>query len=98
METSSITWTPKLWVNPKTMKRYAKLWRWWTENPESGQEKVDKKRKKVERKFRMTPKMTVKVTPKRQRMILKTKEMTLKKPRMTPKIEEWNSLFLNQTP
>ena len=53
---------------------------------------MDKKRKKVERKFRMTPKMTVKVTPKRQRMILKTKEMTLRKPRMTPrmtpKIEE----------
>ena len=35
----------------------------WTRK--SGQEKVDKKRKKVERKFRMTPKMTVKVTPKR---------------------------------
>ena len=55
---------------------------------------MDKKRKKVERKFRMTPKMTVKVTPKRQRMILKTKEMTLKtkemtlkKPRMTPRTE-----------
>ena len=35
---------------------------------------MDKKRKKVDRKFRMTPKMTVKVTPKmtpkRQRMIL----------------------------
>ena len=92
---STLIWTPKLRVNPKmnpkvnpkTMKRYAKLWRWWTENPESGQEKVDKKRKKVERKFRMTPKMTVKVTPKRQRMILKTKGMTLKKPRMTPRTE-----------
>ena len=48
---------------------------------------MDKKRKKVERKFRMTPKMTVKVTPKRQRMILKTKGMTLKKPRMTPRTE-----------
>ena len=41
---------------------------------------MDKKRKKVERKFRMTPKMTVKVTPKRQRMILK-------KPRTTPRTE-----------
>ena len=44
----------------------------------------------VDRKFRMTPKMTVKVTakmtPKRQRMILKVKEMTLKKQRMTPKM------------
>ena len=50
---------------------------------------MDKKRKKVERKFRMTPKMTVKVTPKRQRMILKKPRMTPKMtPRMTPKIEE----------
>ena len=56
----------------------------------------------VDRKFIMTPKMTVKVTakmtPKRQRMILKVKEMTLKKqkmtPRMTPKIKEWNTLLL----
>ena len=54
-------------VKPKTIKRYVKLWRWWTE-------KVDKKCKKVDRKFRMIPKMTVKVTPKmtpkRQRMKL----------------------------
>ena len=34
--------------------------------------------KKVDRKFRMTPK--------RQRMILKVKEMTPKKQRMTPKM------------
>ena len=47
---------------------------------------MDKKRKKVDRKFRMTPKMTVKVTPKRQRMILKAKKMTLKKQRMTPRM------------
>ena len=51
---------------------------------------MDKKRKKVDRKFRMTPKMIVKVTPKmtpkRQRMILKAKEMTLKKQRMTPRM------------
>ena len=40
----------------------------------------------VDRKFRMTPKMIVKVTPKRQRMILKAKEMTLKKQRMTPRM------------
>ena len=52
MVTSTIIWTPKLWVNPKTMKRYAKLWRWWTENPESGQEKVDKKHKKGGQKIR----------------------------------------------
>ena len=59
-------------VNPKTMKRYAKLWRWWTENPESGQEKVDKKHKKGGQKIRNDTQKT----PKRQRMILKVKEMT----------------------
>ena len=41
------------------------------------------------------------MTPKRHRMILKAKEMTPKKqrmtPRMTPKIKEWNSLLLKQT-
>ena len=46
----------------------------------------------VDRKFIMTVKVTAKMTPKRQRMILKVKEMTLKKqkmtPRMTPKIKE----------
>ena len=42
--------------------------------------------KMVNRKFRMTPKMTLKVTPKMQRMILKVKEMTPKKQRMTPRM------------
>lgn len=44
--------------------------------------------KMVERKFRMTPKMTVKVTPQRQKMRPKMQRMILKKQRMTPIIEE----------
>ena len=40
----------------------------------------------VDRKFIMTVKVTAKMTPKRQRMILKVKEMTLKKQKMTPRM------------
>ena len=91
-------WTPKLWVSPKmnpkvkpkTIKRYVKLWRWWTLKRKSRQKRWTEK---VDRKFRMTPN--------RPRMILKAKEMTLKKQRMTPKMTQknkgWNSMFLNQT-
>ena len=41
--------------------------------------------------------MTVKVTPKRQRMILKTKGMTLKKPRMTPRTELLQMIYKRLT-
>ena len=44
----------------------------------------------MDRKFRMT----LKVTPKKQRMTPRMVNMT---PRMTPGIEEWNSLLLKQT-
>ena len=65
-----------------------------------GDRKGGQKLNIVDRKFimtlimtlKMTVKVTAKMTPKRQRMILKVKEMTLKKqkmtPRMTPKIKE----------
>ena len=39
----------------------------------------------------MTPKMTVKVTPKRQRMILKKQRMILKKQRMILKNGEYDT-------
>ena len=53
---------------------------------------IAKSRQKIQNEPKMTVKVTPKMTPKRQRMILKVKEMTLKKqkmtPRMIPKIKE----------